>query len=58
MGKVHSEKIKRYRDHAEELRAMSLSWTDADTLQKLLALADDYDRMAATLESVDSKTLH
>ena len=51
MGDAHSEKIKRYRDHAEELRAISQSWTDADTLQMLLALADDYDRMAQTLES-------
>ena len=53
MGDEHADRIKRYRDYAEELRAMSQSWTNAETLQKLLALADDYDRMAERVEPVE-----
>lgn len=45
-----SERAKRYRHHAEELRTMAANWRDADTLQKLNDLARDYDQMAADLE--------
>ena len=44
------ERAKRYRHHAEELRAIAQDWRDADTLQKVNDLARDYDKMAADLE--------
>jgi len=45
------EKIALYRNRAEELRATVETWQGEDTIQKILQLADYYDRMADTLET-------
>jgi hypothetical protein len=41
---------KLYRDRAEELRAIATTWRNAETLDKLLQVARDYDQMAQELE--------
>ena len=58
MAEQQFGKIKRFRDHAEELRTMAQNWRDPETLQTVLELANDYDRMAETLESIDAKKRH
>ena len=45
------ETARRYRHHADELRA--LAGKDHATNHDLLQIAEDYDRMAATLEAID-----
>ena len=43
----------RYRVHAEELRVIAEQDRDVATRRMLLKVADDYDHMAVTLESID-----
>jgi predicted kinase len=44
----------RYRLHAEELRTIAADKTAAQNRQILLGLAADYERMANTLEAIDT----
>ena len=44
---------KRYRDHAEELRAMANGDEHEKTREALLDIAADYERIAASLEAID-----
>jgi phosphopantetheine adenylyltransferase len=50
MTERHSEHVRHYRERAEELREMAQSRPDKDAT--LLALAENYGRLAETLESV------
>jgi hypothetical protein len=43
----------RYRQHAEELRAIAQSEGEPKTKDTLLRIAEDYDRMAGTLDAID-----
>ena len=56
-GLTDPDRIRRYRKHAEELRVLAQTWTDPGTLEQLLALAEDYDQMAATLEDLQAARL-
>lgn len=48
------EKAIRYRKRAEELRAIAEDWIDGGAQDALFKIARDYERMANTLERVDS----
>jgi hypothetical protein len=48
-----SEKAKRYREHAEELRVIAESSRDKTTRKTLLGVADDYERMASVREAIE-----
>jgi hypothetical protein len=43
---------RRYRQHAEELRIIAAE-SGGTHAQALLQIAEDYDRMAASLEAID-----
>lgn len=43
-------KARRYRDRAEELRAIAADWISDDAQAALLKVARDYERMASSLE--------
>lgn len=43
----------RYRQRAEELRIIAQDESSTDTRSTLWRIAEDYDRMAETLESID-----
>jgi len=43
----------RYRNHAELIRMIAADKGSLKHLKTLLAVAEDFDRMAATLEAVD-----
>jgi hypothetical protein len=47
------ETATRYRQHAEELRVIAVHKTSAEIRGTLLSIADDYDRMAASLEAIE-----
>ena len=57
-GLTNPDRIRRLRKHAEGLRVAAETWKDPDTLQKLLALAEDYEQMAATLEDLQVEPTH
>jgi len=44
-------RAEQYRFRAEELRAISASWLEEDARQMLERVANDYERMAALLET-------
>jgi hypothetical protein len=44
---------RRYRAHAEELRAIADGEREANTKDTLLRIAEDYERMAGTLDAID-----
>jgi len=50
---VDSETAERYRVHAEELRIIAAEAGSVAISRALLKIADDYDRMAASLEAID-----
>jgi len=43
----------RYRVHAKELRVIAEQDRNVETRRMLLKVAEDYEHMAATLESID-----
>ena len=47
------ETARRYRDHAEELRAIAEGDRNNETRELLLKVALDYDRMARSMEAID-----
>ena len=47
------ETARRYRDHAEELRAIAEGDRNNETREMLLKVALDYDRMARSMEAID-----
>jgi predicted kinase len=47
------EAAQRYRMHAEELRAIAADSHDPKNRDVLLQIAQDYDRMAESLQSID-----
>jgi hypothetical protein len=49
-GDAMTNRVKRYRDRAESLRAMAVSRPADNGQQTLLALAIEYDRLAEVLE--------
>ena len=51
MTETHLGKIRVLRSRAEELRALARDWRNRDTMDKILELADDFERMAEMLES-------
>jgi len=50
---VELETAERYRSHAEELRIIAETDRHVETRRVLRGIADDYDRMAQTLEEID-----
>ena len=50
------ERARQYRFRAEELRTISYGWTDSHTRQIISRVANDYDRMAAYLETHQSES--
>jgi hypothetical protein len=47
------EAAQRYQMHAEELRAIAADTGDEKNRDMLLQIAEDYDRMAHSLHSID-----
>jgi predicted kinase len=47
------EAAQRYRMHAEQLRTIAADTVDEKSRDMLLQIADDYDRMALSLQSID-----
>ena len=47
------EAAQRYRAHAEQLRSIAADTADKTSRDILLQIADDYDRMAQSLQSID-----
>ena len=47
------EAAQRYRMHAEQLRTIAADTVDEESRDMLLQIADDYDRMALSLQSID-----
>ena len=47
------EAAQRYRMHAEQLRAIAADTADDNSRDMLLQIADDYDRMALSLQCID-----
>ena len=47
---------KKYRDHALKLRQVAKDMVDAGNRASLRSIADNYDRLARTIESAASKT--
>ncbi len=45
---------KRYRLHGEELRAMATDKSTPEIRQSLLGLAVDYEKMASSMEAIDT----
>jgi hypothetical protein len=43
----------RYREHAEELRVIAEHEREPKTRDALLRIAEDYERMAGTLDAID-----
>ena len=43
----------RYRNYAEELRLIAADKATPENRQRLISAAEDYDRMADSLEAVD-----
>jgi len=50
---IDSETAARYRVHAEELRVIAADANSENIRFALLTIAEDYDRMAASLEAID-----
>lgn len=46
-----AERIKRYRNIAEETRAMAAVWTNSETIATITRLADEYDCRADAAEA-------
>jgi dsRNA-specific ribonuclease len=51
MTENHLEKIRVFRVRAEELRALARDWRNRDAMDKVLELAEDFERTAGMLES-------
>jgi hypothetical protein len=47
------EAAQRYQMHAEELRTIAADSRDPKSREMLLQIAEDYDRMALSLQSID-----
>jgi hypothetical protein len=45
-----AERARKYRQRAEELRAIAQDWVDHQAHQMMLKIASDYERMADQLE--------
>jgi hypothetical protein len=47
------EAARRYRFHGEELRTIAADMSDPKSRETVLKIANDYDRMALTMEAID-----
>jgi hypothetical protein len=47
-----SDKAKEYRERAEQIRLMAKRMLDAESKNLLLLVAENYERLAATMENI------